>query len=102
MYLHSVERHASHTRSQIPKTNEYLQFTKWAREYGPIYSILVGSQPIIVLSSVEVVKDLFDKRSTIYSSRPELFVTKHIPVGKLRLVVMVSHMPSALNIHGLG
>ncbi|THX33628.1 cytochrome P450 [Aureobasidium pullulans] len=73
---------------QIPSKNEYLQFAKWAKEYGPIYSILAGSRPIIVLSSVEVVKDLLDKRSAIYSDRPEAYAANHIPISKLRMVFM--------------
>ncbi|THW17027.1 cytochrome P450 [Aureobasidium pullulans] len=73
---------------QIPSKNEYLQFAKWAKEYGPIYSILAGSRPNIVLSSVEVVKDLLDKRSAIYSDRPEVYAANHIPISKLRMVFM--------------
>ncbi|KAH0219980.1 cytochrome P450, partial [Aureobasidium melanogenum] len=72
----------------IPSKNEYLQFTKWAREYGPVYSIMVGSRPMIVLSSVEVVKELLEKRSAIYSDRPEAYAAKHIPTSKLRIVFM--------------
>ncbi|CAD0010824.1 unnamed protein product [Aureobasidium pullulans] len=91
--LHQVckvvkSRHNRLTVIQIPSKNEYLQFAKWAKEYGPIYSILAGSRPIIVLSSVEVVKDLLDKRSAIYSDRPEAYAANHIPISKLRMVFM--------------
>lgn len=44
---------------------------------------------MIVLSSVEVVKELLDKRSAIYSDRPEAYAAKHIPTSKLRIVFMV-------------
>ncbi|KAI5227498.1 cytochrome P450, partial [Aureobasidium subglaciale] len=73
---------------QIPSKNEYLQFTKWAKQYGPTYSIMVGSRPIIVLSSAEVVRDLLDKRSAIYSDRPSAYASNHIAISKLRLVFM--------------
>jgi cytochrome P450 len=91
--LHQVcvvakSRHNRLIAVQIPSKNEYLQFAKWAKEYGPIYSILAGSRPIIVLSSVEVVKDLLDKRSAIYSDRPEAYAANHIPISKLRMVFM--------------
>jgi len=78
------------TSSKIPGKNEYLQFTKWAKEYGPIYSIMVGSRPVIVISSVDTVRDLFDKRGAIYSDRPEAYAAKHVPISKLRMVFMVS------------
>jgi hypothetical protein len=77
------------TLSKIPSKNEYLQFTKWSKEYGPIYSIMVGSRPVIVISSVDIVRDLFDKRGAIYSDRPEAYAAKHIPTSKLRLAFMV-------------
>ncbi|KAF2827188.1 cytochrome P450 [Ophiobolus disseminans] len=73
---------------QIPKDKPWLQFTKWAEEYGPIYSLMVGTRTYIVLSSPTVVKDLLDKRSNIYSSRPDMYIGQDIASGGLRLVVM--------------
>jgi hypothetical protein len=52
------------------------QFHKWAAEFGPIYSIMLGSQTMIILSSDEVVKELLDKRGSIYSDRPQNFIAK--------------------------
>jgi hypothetical protein len=45
---------------------------------------------MIVLSSDTVVKDLLDKRSAIYSDRPDMFIGQKIASGDMRLVVMVS------------
>ncbi|KAH6625117.1 cytochrome P450 [Boeremia exigua] len=72
----------------LPKDRPYLQFTKWAREYGPIYSLILGTRTYIILSSPEVVKDLLDKRSNIYSSRPDMYVGQDIASGGLRIVAM--------------
>jgi hypothetical protein len=36
--------------------DSHLQFQTWAREYGPIYSLILGTKVIIVLSSSEVVR----------------------------------------------
>jgi hypothetical protein len=44
---------------------------------------------VIVISSVEIVRDLFDKRGAIYSDRPEAYAAKHIPTSKLRMAFMV-------------
>lgn len=94
IYIKFVERvllkRTRLTSSKIPSKNEYLQFAKWAKEYGPIYSIMVGSRPVIVISSVEIVRDLFDKRGAIYSDRPEAYAAKHVPVSKVRMAFMVS------------
>jgi hypothetical protein len=44
---------------------------------------------MIVLSSDVAVKDLLDKKSAIYSDRPDMFIGQKIASGNLRLVVMV-------------
>ena len=44
---------------------------------------------MIVLSSDQAVKDLLDKKSGIYSDRPDMFIGQKIASGNLRLVVMV-------------
>jgi hypothetical protein len=74
---------------QIPKKKGLLQFEKWAREYGPVYSLLLGTKVVVVLSSDVAVKDLLDKRSAIYSSRPEFYLGQTILSGGLRPLFMV-------------
>lgn len=59
----------------FPKRDVHLQYQKWAKEYGPIYSLILGTKTMIVLSSSEVVRDLLDKRSAIYSDRQGKFET---------------------------
>ncbi len=49
---------------------------------------------MIVLSSDVTVKDLLDKRSSIYSDRPDMFIGQKIASGDMRLVVMVRHSGS--------
>ncbi|KAI2467557.1 putative cytochrome P450 [Annulohypoxylon bovei var. microspora] len=59
---------------QMPKKKAHLQFQKWAQEYGPVYSLILGTKVMVVLSSDQAIKDLLDKRSNIYSSRPEAYL----------------------------
>ncbi|KAF2196383.1 cytochrome P450 [Delitschia confertaspora ATCC 74209] len=58
----------------MPKKKHHLQMKKWAREYGPVYSLMLGTQCMVVLSSDQAVKDLLDKRSNIYSSRGDMYL----------------------------
>lgn len=74
----------------MPKKHAHLQFQKWAEEYGPVYSIMFGPRVAIVLSSDVAVKDLLDKRSAIYSGRPEMYMGQDIMSGGLRPLFMVS------------
>ena len=42
---------------------------EWAREYGELFMTKSGSTTFIWLNSMEAVKELFDRRSNIYSDR---------------------------------
>ncbi|KAI1877108.1 uncharacterized protein JN550_001180 [Neoarthrinium moseri] len=53
----------------------------------PVYSLMMGTRLMIVLNSDQAVKDLLDKRSNIYSSRPDLYLPNIIS-GSLRVVLM--------------
>ncbi|CCM02244.1 uncharacterized protein FIBRA_04325 [Fibroporia radiculosa] len=57
---------------QLPMENPWETYSKWADIYGDIIHVEVLGQPIILLSSAEVAKDLLDKRSSIYSNRPHM------------------------------
>jgi hypothetical protein len=65
-----------------------LQFERWAREYGPIYSLMLGTKVMIVLSSDVAVKELLDKRSGVYSDRLDMYVGQTLCSGGLRLLMM--------------
>ncbi|KAI0445352.1 cytochrome P450 [Xylaria telfairii] len=62
----------------MPKENGHVQFKKWAEEYGPVYSLMLGPNVMIVFSSDQAVKDTFDKKSSIYSSRPEVYIARTV------------------------
>ncbi|KAI2465985.1 cytochrome P450 [Annulohypoxylon bovei var. microspora] len=73
---------------QMPIRKGHLQFQRWAEEYGPIYSLILGTKILIVLSSDQAVKDLLDKRGGIYSSRPERYIAQDMISGGRRVVLM--------------
>ncbi|KAI1613495.1 cytochrome p450 monooxygenase [Exophiala viscosa] len=73
---------------QMPTKRPHLQFQKWAEEYGPVYSLMLGTKPTIILSSDVAIKDLLDKRGGIYSDRPDMFISQRVASGGHRLVVM--------------
>ncbi|EED21265.1 cytochrome P450, putative [Talaromyces stipitatus ATCC 10500] len=73
---------------QIPSVNPHLQFQKWAETYGPVYTLMLGTKVAVVLSSDSAVKDLLDKRSAIYSGRPEMYMAQNIMSGGLRSLFM--------------
>lgn len=56
----------------------------------PVYSLMLGTKPTIILSSDLAIKELLDKRGNIYSDRPHMFLSQDVASGGHRLVVMVS------------
>jgi len=74
---------------KLPVKNPHLQFEKWAKEYGPVYSLILGTKNMIVLSKDQAVKDLLDKKGAIYSGRPESYIGQTLCSGGLRLLWMV-------------
>lgn len=72
----------------MPLRDAHLQFQKWAQQYGSIYSLILGTKTLIVLSSDEAVKELLDKRSNNYSDRQEMYIGQTLCSGDLRLLMM--------------
>ena len=57
---------------------------------SPIYSLILGTKTVIVLSSPKTVKDLMHDRSAIYSSRPDMYLAHDVATNSKRFVTMVS------------
>lgn len=72
----------------MPTRDAHLQFEKWAREYGPVYSLILGTKVMIVLSSDKAVKELLDKKSNMYSHRQEMYLGQTLCSGDLRILMM--------------
>lgn len=66
---------------QIPKKGAHFQFTKWAREYGGIYTLKLGTGTAAVITDRRLVKELIDKKSSKYSERPKSYVANLISGG---------------------
>lgn len=76
----------------MPRKDAHKQFQKWAEEYGPIYSLILGTRTMIVLSSDTAVKELLDRRSGIYSDRQDMYMAQTLCSGGMRVLIMVRHV----------
>ncbi|KIM89841.1 hypothetical protein PILCRDRAFT_812637 [Piloderma croceum F 1598] len=56
----------------FPKTDAWLTGAQWGKTYGSLVYLKVLGRPIIFSNTYEATMDLLDKRSLIYSSRPNL------------------------------
>ncbi|KAF8191538.1 cytochrome P450 [Mycena galopus ATCC 62051] len=69
---------------QLPPL-QWLQFTEWTAQYGPVFSLNLAGQPVVVLNNGAVATDLLDQRSAIYSDRPRFIMGGEILTGGMLL-----------------
>jgi cytochrome P450 len=60
----------------------------WAEKHGEIFYTKIGGSDYVWLSSPKVVKDLMDKKSSIYSSRPPLPLAQDVASAGRRQLFM--------------
>ena len=73
---------------QLPQENPWRTYQQWSKQYGAIFSLRVGFDTIIMLNNQETARDLLDKRSNIYSSRPRLVMGGECVSKGLRVLLM--------------
>lgn len=72
----------------------------WHRQFGDIFYTKIGGTDYVWLSSPQVVKDLMDKRSGIYSSRPHLPLAQDVgSAGRRQLFMEYGHRWRQLRKH---
>ncbi|EAU32059.1 conserved hypothetical protein [Aspergillus terreus NIH2624] len=55
-----------------PGQQEWKHWLQFKKLYGPISSITIFGQTIVIINDAQVAFDLMEKRSSIYSSRPRM------------------------------
>ncbi|KAI1824706.1 cytochrome P450 oxidoreductase [Xylaria intraflava] len=65
----------------IPKSNAHFIFTEWAKKYGGIYTLKRFTNTTFIISDPQMIKELLDKKSSLYSHRPDSYVGRLITQG---------------------
>ncbi|EFY91823.1 cytochrome P450 [Metarhizium acridum CQMa 102] len=70
---HRADREALRS---FPFLTHYPELTldKWAKRFGDLYSVWLGQQLVVVISSPDVAKDLMVTRGAICSSRKDMYI----------------------------
>ncbi|KIW98759.1 uncharacterized protein Z519_00422 [Cladophialophora bantiana CBS 173.52] len=63
---------------QFPLKKPFIRFLEWSKQYGAVVGLNLDPQNVIVLNNYGSVKELFDKRGAIYSSRPDSYVSNEL------------------------
>ncbi len=81
---------SGHAKLFKPVTNNpsQSQMVNWAREYGEIYQIRLGSRRIVVISSPESIKEIFDRQGAVTGSKPRFRVAQDVLSGGYRMLFM--------------
>ncbi|KAJ7134691.1 cytochrome P450 [Mycena epipterygia] len=58
------------TGNDLPAKQAWLTYTEWKRQYGDIVHARFFGQHIILVNSLKIASELFEKRSHLYSDRP--------------------------------
>ncbi|KAF9558962.1 cytochrome P450 [Agrocybe pediades] len=72
---------------QMPSSQQWLKFSEWNKEYGPVFSLNLAGQPLVVLNSFKSAADLLDRRSSIYSDRPRLVMVQEVLCGNVFMIL---------------
>jgi cytochrome P450 len=65
----------------IPESQPWVQFEKWSKQYGPVFTLWIGRKPTLIISDPQIAVDLMEKRSNKYSSRPRMVVMGEVYNG---------------------
>ncbi|KAJ0338880.1 hypothetical protein COL922a_005075 [Colletotrichum nupharicola] len=79
--------------TQVPKSkgflNETPRFHDLGATFGSIIGLKLGSQNFVILNNYKHVRELFDKRGSIYSSRPRTYVANTLVCpGDIHLLLL--------------
>ena len=61
---------------QVFSGKPFLTFTRWAREFGDLYSLKLGSHDALVINSVEVAREALVGKGKAFSGRPKFYSSK--------------------------
>ncbi|KAH8195803.1 hypothetical protein TruAng_010046 [Truncatella angustata] len=73
---------------QLPKAYTHIKFTEWARRYGGLYTLKLGNATMAIITDRSIVKSTVDKKSNIYSHRPQSYVSHDLITNGNHLLVM--------------
>ncbi|KAK7446304.1 hypothetical protein VKT23_014510 [Stygiomarasmius scandens] len=72
---------------QVPIKKNWLRFDSWKKEYGPIISLNLFGQRMIILNSEKTAVDLLERRAANYSSRPRFIVAGEYLNGSSNMIL---------------
>ncbi|KAI0792987.1 cytochrome P450 [Irpex lacteus] len=66
---------------QVPRHLQFIPFTDWSQNYGPIFSLDLLGREIVIINTFKAAGELLDKCSNIYNSRPYSVMASEVLCG---------------------
>ena len=66
---------------QLPVLGTHFAFTKWAKQYGDIFSLKISSGTFVVLSSPQAIHHIMEVKNALTSDRPPFYASDVITDG---------------------
>ncbi|XP_065589698.1 cytochrome P450 1A5 [Cyrtonyx montezumae] len=64
------------------RKNPHLVLTQMSRKYGDVMEVTIGSQPVVVLSGLETIKQALVRQAEDFMGRPDLPSFRHVTDGQ--------------------
>ncbi|EXJ79919.1 hypothetical protein A1O3_08204 [Capronia epimyces CBS 606.96] len=84
----SLVLNLTHFGMQMPSKDVHKQFQRWSAQYGPVFSLILGTTTMVVLSSDVAVKEVLDKRSAVTNERGDHYVGHRLLTGGEHMLLM--------------
>ena len=55
-----------------------VEFRKLRQKYGDVFSLVMGTQTVVVVNGIDTLKELFIKHGDVVSGRPDAFVMREM------------------------
>ncbi|XP_002737140.1 cytochrome P450 1A5-like [Saccoglossus kowalevskii] len=59
----------------------HITLTNYAKTYGDVYTIKLGNTPVVILNSIEVIKETLVKKQNDYAGRPNVYSFEMLSEG---------------------
>lgn len=64
------------------------RFAEWAKQYGGLYFLKLGTGTAVVITDGRIIKELVDRKNAKYSNRPTSYVSHNLMTSGDHLLVM--------------
>ncbi|KAI0060431.1 cytochrome P450 [Artomyces pyxidatus] len=78
---------------QMPGTEPWKTYSDWGGKYGALTFVTIFNSPMVVINSAAAITDLLEKRSTIYGTRPQMYMLNELMGCKYSVFNVASEHP---------